>query len=152
MPQACGTVWQAVKELIGGLQRNKKGKKKRMRAANGKMGTSAEEGAEVFEAHFKALCERKPECGLVVALQEPQRQEGSGGSETPSVSTGGHWPSIHSTPSLNPPGVSTPHLLVTASRSAERGGVGGGGGLIAVWVGFYKNVGLHLLSKSLLVF
>jgi serine/threonine protein kinase len=60
----------------------------------------------------------------VIALQEPQRQEGSDGSETSSVSTGEHWPSIHSTPSLNPPGVITPHLLVTTSRSTERGGGG----------------------------
>jgi hypothetical protein len=40
---------------LGGLQTTKKGKTKRMRAADGKMRTSAEEDAKIFEAHFKAL-------------------------------------------------------------------------------------------------
>jgi hypothetical protein len=40
---------------LGGLQTTKKGKTKRMRAADEKMRTSAEEDAKIFEAHFKAL-------------------------------------------------------------------------------------------------
>jgi hypothetical protein len=69
-PQA----WQAVKKLPGGLQRTKKGKKKRMRAANGKMITSAEEDPKIFEAHFKALYERKPEYDLAVLAKIAQRK------------------------------------------------------------------------------
>ena len=57
-PQA----WQAVKKLLQGLQKTKKGKTKRMRKACGTMSTSAEEDAKVFEKHFQSLYGRTADC------------------------------------------------------------------------------------------
>ena len=65
--------WQAVKKLLGGLRKTKKGKSKRMRDVHGTMSTSAEEDAEIFAAHFKTLYGRKSQYDLSVLTKILQR-------------------------------------------------------------------------------
>ena len=62
-----------MQKLLGGLQKTKKGKSKRMRDVHGKMSTSAEEDAEIFAAHFKTLYGRKPQYDLSVLTKILQR-------------------------------------------------------------------------------
>ena len=69
-PQA----WQAVKKLLQGLQKTKRGKAKRMRKADGTMSTSAEEDAKVFEKHFQSLYGRTAEYDLSVLSKIAQRK------------------------------------------------------------------------------
>ena len=65
--------WQAVKKLLGGLQKTKKGKSKRMRDVHGTMSTSAEGDAEIFAAHFETLYGRKSQYDLSVLTKILQR-------------------------------------------------------------------------------